>query len=389
MQSIALALTLGGYVMLMLTNPVRESLADGWRCVRRYPVIWRTIALLALANALFLLAVRLTHHLRETPELVWMRAGWNDPTAWLTGTPDSLWWLPPAGARDLLGASVLPGLEFLAGIFNGIVVTFPVAMWIAGGLIFNRHGWTRILFGALRRRIGAGVWLVFPLLLLAGCATWAKAIFYFRPQWIPEPWWPFAPSIAAISSLFEYLVSVAVQGYLILHAYAWVRGLSFDPAGLREVAIRRFGAASKWAGCVMLVQALTIELPLALSFLLNWPAHPELVSYWLQVVRLVVALCLIGCFSMQAWLILHGESLRRALRGHFRLLRTHLWEIAWFIIVAAVHCWAVHFLRLAVLKGLGEDTAFGLGWSLCWPIVGGLVGGWLLASWVCLFKRCE
>ena len=32
---LALALAIAGYVLLMLTNPVRASLRDGWRCVRR------------------------------------------------------------------------------------------------------------------------------------------------------------------------------------------------------------------------------------------------------------------------------------------------------------------------------------------------------------------
>jgi hypothetical protein len=37
----AFALALAGYVLLMLSNPLRESFRDGWRCIRRYPVIWK------------------------------------------------------------------------------------------------------------------------------------------------------------------------------------------------------------------------------------------------------------------------------------------------------------------------------------------------------------
>jgi len=60
-----------------------------------------------------------------------------------------------------------------------------------------------------------------------------------------------------------------------------------------------------------------------------------------------------------------------------------------FLIIAAVHCFALQFLRAAVLQGLGEDTAPGILWTLLWPIPLGLVAGWLLSAWVCLFKRSE
>ena len=35
----------------------------------------------------------------------------------------------------------------------------------------------------------------------------------------------------------------------------------------------------------------------------------------------------------------------------------------------------------------GESTALGLMWTLVWPWIAGLVVGWCLAAWVCLFKR--
>ena len=71
------------------------------------------------------------------------------------------------------------------------------------------------------------------------------------------------------------------------------------------------------------------------------------------------------------------------------MLRHHAWHLSWFLIIAGTHCYALHFLRALVLQGLGEDTAPGVLWTLIWPLVFGLVAGWLLASWVCLFKRSE
>jgi hypothetical protein len=36
---------------------------------------------------------------------------------------------------------------------------------------------------------------------------------------------------------------------------------------------------------------------------------------------------------------------------------------------------------------LGDGTAVGIAWSLLSPWLSALVSAWLLASWVCLYKR--
>src|ERR1700759_1795746 len=48
---------LGGYLLVMLTNPVRVALRDGFRCVLRFKRLWLVFALLALAYWLFQVAV--------------------------------------------------------------------------------------------------------------------------------------------------------------------------------------------------------------------------------------------------------------------------------------------------------------------------------------------
>ena len=390
MPYLAIGLTLLGYVLLMLTNPVRRSFRDGWSCQRRYPVLWRTLAWLAFANALFHFAVRLSWQWRGHGALVWLRPGWNDPGAWLTGTPDSLWWLPPASIRALLEDSILPAFEMLAGLFNNVVTTFPIAVLAAFALFFNRRRTLRLLFRSLRQRFGLAAWILVLAVLGCAMAAIAKAIFYFRPAWIPDQvWLEWAPIAAGASALFEYLFGVAIQAYLILHAYAWVRGLTFDSEAMREVAVRRVGAAAKWAGIVLLAQIVFIELPIVLSLRMGWPASPEITTDRLLIVRLVFAAVLLVLLSLQAWLTLHGETLRRAWRAHWDLLWRHAWSIGWFLIVALVHCFVLQFLRTAVLQGVGEETFPGVMWTLTWPWIFGVVAGWLLASWVCLFKRCE
>jgi hypothetical protein len=390
MWELGIGLLLVGYFLLMRFNPIRASLGDGWRCMRRYPVLWRTLAWLAFANALFLLAARLVAQTRGEAQLVWLRPGWNDPAVWLHGAPESLWWLPAAEIRAGLRASILPALETVAGLFNNVVTTFPVAVLAAVGLLLNRRRSLTQLFMVLHRRFGFWAWLLVLAVLVGALATIGKAILYFQPAWIPVAWiaqW--GPAVASLGALFEYVFGVGVQAYLILHAYAWVRGLSFDRAALREVAIRRLGAAAKWAGLVLLAQVLLIELPMVLSFARGWPAPPNAMEDWLHAARLSLAVALLLFASMQAWLTLHGETLGRAWWAHWRMLRHHAWSIAWFLIIAAMHCFALQFLRAVVLQGLGEDTAPGVLWTLVWPLFLGVVGGWLLAAWVCLFKRCE
>src|SRR5438552_16501561 len=43
----------GGYALVMLFNPVRQALGDGFRCIRRYKRIWLTFALLGFGYFLF------------------------------------------------------------------------------------------------------------------------------------------------------------------------------------------------------------------------------------------------------------------------------------------------------------------------------------------------
>ena len=394
MNYLAPGLFAAGYVLVMFANPVRASLMDGWRCVRRYPVIWRMLALLGFANALFHLAVRLVLHFQFKPELAWGRAGWHDPGLWLAGSPDSIWWLPPSAVRQELRDGVLPAVESLAGLFNNAISTFPLAVIAAAGLFVNRHRYATLLRDALRRRFGVMAWPLIAGVYLAAAAVMMKAALYFlRPVMVNPVFSQWALVIDWVAWVFEYLFGLAIQIYLIMHAYAWVRGLSFEPDALREVAVRRLGAGAKWAAIVVTASSLLIGLPLVL---MNFPAFQAIFPYGLETVEFRVSIARIGlavvllCFaSMQAWLTLHGETLRRAWRAHWRFIWLHGWDFFWFLIFAAIHLFAVQALRVLVLRGLGENTALGLAWTLVWPWIAGFVMGWCLAAWVCLFKRCE
>jgi hypothetical protein len=383
---LAIALLLAGYALVMLGSPVRDCLRDGWRCVRRYPAMSRVLGALGFANALFQFSVQLTLHLRGHPQFTWVRA------EWLASSRDLHWWIePPSVIRESLDASWLPSLEALGGLFNIAVTTFPVAVLAACGLCLNRRRTLSLVHAALAKRLGLLSWPVLALIFVCGAAVIAKAALYFwRPAWLgDEGWMHWAQIVMSPAALFECAFGLGVQAWLLLNAYAWVRGMSFDRDAMRDVAIRRLGAMAKWAAIVLLAQSLFIELPLTLSLTRDWPAPPAVVVAKLDIVRFALAAALILCGSMQAWLTLHGETLPRAWRAHWQLVRTHWRDVFWFLLIAAAHLFAVNFLRTAILRTLGENTAPGIAWTLVWPWLAGLVTAWLVASWVCIFKKCE
>ena len=61
----------------------------------------------------------------------------------------------------------------------------------------------------------------------------------------------------------------------------------------------------------------------------------------------------------------------------------------WFFLIALVHFYGFHFMNGALLLGLGDGTALGLLWQLAAPTIGAFITGWLLAAWVCFFKKNE
>ena len=134
-----------------------------------------------------------------------------------------------------------------------------------------------------------------------------------------------------------------------------------------------------------------IELPLILrSFgtFAGWFPDQDVFERWLKIARATLALVALVAATMQITLIFHSESLSAALRDHREFLRHHWWPFAWFVVVASLHYFGLHAVQRAVASGLGEGTAPWVAWSLLFPWLAGLVLAWMLASWVCVYKRC-
>ena len=377
---------LGLYLLAMFLNPARASLRDGFRAIRRYPMLWLPLGVFGFGFALFQLALNVYFFsvlpTPDRPAFMWLRA---------TG---SLWDLEPGALSAIRRDALLPGLENVAGIFNNLVSTFPLAAVAAVLLLLNYDGHHGVLWRALRHRFERFAPPVYAGILVCAGAAIAKPFLYVIARHMdPEIWFQWSPVVVWLAFLFEYLFGVCVQLYLILLAYCWVRGIGFTHRHLLDFAIRRFSFVVKWAALVMVLSSVFIDLPLILKnfapFAGIFTSDGPKVDFRLSLARSILTGFLLVFPTMQITLTFHSESLRAAFRDHLGFLRRHWWPFAWFLAAAALHCYLLEALHLAIRAGLGEGTAAGLAWQLLFPWLAALVSAWLLASWVCLYKRCD
>ena len=195
-----------------------------------------------------------------------------------------------------------------------------------------------------------------------------------------------------LSSIFEYLIGVGLQIYLILLCFAWLRGLTFDFDSLRRFALRRFAFVVRWALVMILLSSIGINLPLLAG---TFPLQPDAIegawigaAVWFS--RWLLAIVALLFCSMQITLVFHNESLHEALADHIRFLRRHGERVGWLSVVAGTHFLVLVGVNAFLLRALGELSWPSAIWSvLFYPVLWSGLAAWLLASWVCLFRRCE
>ena len=110
--------------------------------------------------------------------MVWAREAWRDPQLWLTGSPESLWYLPPYSVRQAVFENALPAFESVAGIFNLLVTTFPLSAFAAFLFFINWEGHHAVLVRALRKRFGLWGWLLYAGIVVCALAALAKPLLY-------------------------------------------------------------------------------------------------------------------------------------------------------------------------------------------------------------------
>lgn len=365
----------GGYLLVMFFNPIRLSLRDGLRCIIRFKRIWLTFALLGAAYSVFQFATFTP--LQSSSELdlnqIATLPSWNWPRF-----------------IDVWEETPLPALEGVAGIFDNATTTYPLSVLAALLLLCNWRGLHGALLGALQKRFRLWGYLIYLVVLLSAIASLFKPIVFWRlPAWgtvLPAAGLlRVSASVDAVAFIFEYLFGVYIQVYLITVCLAWIKGLSFTEEGLFQFAVRRFSYVLKWSGIVVLISTLIVRLPLVLAYFFE---VPNVLDYLPAERYLMCALIILFC-SVQVSLVLHNESLLAAIRAHGQFIRRNPGRLGWFLLVCALHFFILTTCD-AIVRNAAADRAIAvILWKALYVLGRGLITGWLLAAWVCLFRQCE
>ena len=366
---------LSGYIIVMLFNPVRLALRDGFRCLLRYKRIWLTFVLLGFAYFVFQFSTFTP--IQNLSELD------------LTQVASLETWHWPRFI-DVWREAPLPALEGVAGIFDNATTTYPLSAIAAVLMLMNWRGLHSALIHALHKRYCFRGYLAYLILLLSGVAALLKpVVFWALPLWgglLPAAGMlQISASVDAIAFIFEYLFGVYIQVYLITVCFAWIRGLSFEEGELFRFAMRRFSYVLEWAGIVVLVSTLIVRVPLLLAYFMN---VPNVLDY-LPIERVVMCGLILAFSSVQISLALHNETLATAFRAHRDFIRQNLGRFAWFLLICAIHFFFLTAADAVIRGAIADRVAVLLIWKSTFVCLRGFVTGWLLASWVCFFRRGE
>src|SRR6266446_7794474 len=240
-----------GYVIVMLFNPVRLALRDGFRCILRYKRIWLTFALLGFAYFIFQFSTFTPIQNLADLDLTQVASlpGWHWPTF-----------------AEIWRETPLPALEGVAGIFDNATTTYPLSVVAAVLIVVNWRGLHGALLQALRKRYRFGSYFIYLILLLSALASLLKPIVFWRlPEWggvVPAAGLlQISATVDAVAFIFEYLFGIYIQIYLITVCLTWIRGLSFEEGELFRFAMRRFTYVLKWAGIVVFLSTILVRVP--------------------------------------------------------------------------------------------------------------------------------
>jgi hypothetical protein len=364
-----------GYIIVLLFNPVCLALRDGFRCLLRYKRIWLTFVLLGFAYFVFQFSTFTP--IQSTSDVALSQL-----------TSMSSWHWP--AFLEIWQEAPLPALEGVAGIFDCATTTYPLSAIAAVMMLMNWRGLHSALVRALHKRFRVGGYVVYLILLFSAVSALLKPIvFWALPLWgglLPAAGLlQVSASIDAFAFIFEYLLGVYIQIYVIAVCFAWIRGLSFEEGELFRFTMRRFSYVLEWAGIVVLISFLIVRLPLLLAYFMN---IPDVLDY-LPIERVVMCSIIIAFSSVQISLALHNETLREAIRAHREFIKSNLSRFGWFLLICGIHFFILTTADAIVRGAIADRELAMIVWKSIFVVARGLVTGWLLASWVCLFRRGE
>ena len=300
----------------------------------------------------------------------------------------------PLEPAQIALTAILPASELLAGTLNCLVATFPVSVLSAVLFLSNYRGLTGELAYVFSRKYGLWGWMLLALLAACALASILKPITLLA---LPEvarilslhELLFVSSSVNALSFAFEYLLGTCLQIYLLVTAYGWVRGLHFRRVRVLQFAVRRMGFVLKWAVVIILATLALIHIPLFVeAWMIGEPVGWRTFVAVEAIARPTLAAVMLALATVQIRLVLHNDSLRGAIVAHGRFLKRHGAPCFVFLLSAFALLFLLQFVHHAGNRFLGADIWRHL-WTILLEVLGAISGGWILASWVCFYKRCE
>ena len=361
----------GGYALLILFNPVRTALRDGLRCAVRYKRVWLPFVVLGLSYSVFQFST-------FTP----IESANDFDLSQVVSLPNWHW----PRLRQVWTEVPLPAIEGVAGIFDNATTTYPLSVVAAVLMLLNWRKLPSNLWAAMRKDFRYSRYPIYFILLLSAVAAIAKAVvFLILPHAESPRFLQFSASIDAAAFIFEYLFGVYVQVYIVMVCLLWVRGASFNETALFQFAARRFAYVLKWAAIVVCVSTLVVRTPLLLAYFVNVPHVLDYLPYQ----RMFMSILIIVFASVQVSLALHNEHLIEAIRAHFQFIAQNAGRFGWFLLICALHFAALVACDAVIRNAIADRVVALIVWKFLFVSARGLLVGWLLASWVCLFRQCE
>ncbi len=359
--------------MLACSVSLRESFRYGWRCLKKYPDLWRIPVLFTLSYTIFnifaynVVPKRMGIHFNP-----WQNPDPNAP------------WISKAFTETFWSAA-----ENMSGVYNYLIVTFPLSALVGLAYLINFSGIRSELQRAVFRRFPGLGYLIASAIVVTALAALLKPVFFLALYPLVKQFsgWDvlrIGNAVGVLAFLFEYLLATFLQVYLVLMAFAWVRGLSFERGHLLHFSLRRLGYVLKWIALISLPGFLVLA---GSFFFLNTRSYITLNNLMQSTIIPIFTVFTLLMVSVQITLTLHNESLHQAIADHFHFLRIHFRDIILFTIAGILFFWELKILLYAIQLSFGIYTITGLSIELIEAALRGLLGGWLLAAWVCLYRH--
>ncbi len=359
--------------LLKCSRSLKESLHYGWKCLERYPDLWRIPLLFSLSYAIFnILAYNVVPDRMGVHFNPWRNPDPNAP--WISKAFLETFW---------------PAAENMSGVFNYLVATFPLSCVIGLAYLLDIRGIRSELHKTIRRRFPRFGFFIALGILVTALAALLKPVFFLalHPLAKQSSGWDIlriGNVVGTVSFLFEYLLATFLQVYLVLMAFAWVRDLHFDRSSLLHLSLRRLGYVLKWIALISLPGFLILA---ASFFFTNTRSYETLNDFVQSLMIPVFTIVTLVMASVQITLTLHNESLHQAIADHFHFLHVHFWDMVLFAIAGILLFWQLKILLYVTQLVFGIYTVTGFSAELLEAALRGLLGGWLLAGWVCLYRH--